>query len=213
MSFGQTLTIALVTAVASLVINSLLQILKKRNDDSINMKSFKRDIAQKKLEGLYLELYKLIIQSEYIRFFTKKYEEKNFDPIDYPFFTIGMSKKNIKFNSTGIHEEIEEIVNPITQISMKLIVENIIDNSSFASTELLKLSIAYRYVHHHFSNERLIEKERVKFDEEELRLSRMIVMLIIQETNKLLEESGYIVDGLEVSKGLFNHNIFKRDRI
>ncbi|MEK4628095.1 hypothetical protein MKZ17_07800 [Solibacillus sp. FSL R7-0682] len=213
MSFEQTLTIAIITAVISLLINSLLQILKKQSDNSINTKSFKRELANKKLEGLYLELYKLIIQSEYVRFFTRKYEKTNLDPIDYPFLSIGMSQKKIKIDSNGFKEEIEEIDNPITQVKMKLIIDKINDNPSYASTELLKLSIAYRYVHHYFVKDNLIKEEKDKFDEEELRLSRMIVMLIIQETNKLLEESEYFVDGKEVSKGLFNHSIFERDRI
>ncbi|HBJ01810.1 MAG TPA: hypothetical protein DDY89_15250 [Lysinibacillus sp.] len=69
MSFEQTLTIALITAVATLIFNSILQILKKNFDESISKKSFKMEQAVLRLDGLYLDIYKSIIQSEYVRYF------------------------------------------------------------------------------------------------------------------------------------------------
>lgn len=213
MSFEQTLTIAIITAAASLIFNSILQVLKKNFDESINTKSFKREQAVSRLEGLYLEIYKTIIQSEYVRYFSNKYDKQHFNPIDFPFLEISMTTKKIKIDKSGYSEEIIEVVNAITQEKKDKIIEKILGNPRYSSSDLLKLATAYRYVNHYFKEENITADLRENIDNEEIKLSRLLVMTIIKETNELLETCNQTIDGKEITYGLFNHEIFERDRI
>lgn len=213
MSFEQTLAIAIITAVATLIFNSILQVLKKNFDESISKKSFKREQAVLRLEGLYLEVYKTIIQSEYVRYFYKKYNNQQFDPIDTPFLEIKMTSKKVSISNKGLREDVQDVINDITQEKKDKIIEKILNNSQYASPELLKLATAYRYVNHYAQRDSLFPELKKNFDLEEVKLSRLIVMTIIKEINILFEECTLTADGKELSYGLFNHDIFERDRL
>lgn len=91
------------------------------------------------------------------------------------------------------------------------IIEKILNCSQFISPELLKLATAYRYVNHYVQKDSLIQELSDNFNQEEIKLSRLIVMTIIKETNILFEECSLTADGKEISYGLFNHDIFERD--
>lgn len=213
MNLEQSIIVAVVSASLALIFNSLIQLLKTYFESRLNNKTFQREQALIRLQSLYLDIYKTIIQSEYVRYFYNKYDNKNFDPIEFPFLEISMSKKTVKFGSKGFSEEIQEVSNDITQEKKDKIIDKILENPQYASAELLKLATAYRYVYHYSQRDNLLEEIKNNIDEEELKLSRLLVMTIIKETNSLSEICSFPIDGKELSYGLFNHTIFERDRI
>lgn len=50
-----------------------------------------------------------------MRYFYNKYNEQEFDPIDTPFLEIKMTSKKMKFSSEGLREDVQNIINDITQ--------------------------------------------------------------------------------------------------
>ncbi|MER2000967.1 MAG: hypothetical protein ABS882_14470, partial [Lysinibacillus sp.] len=117
MTFEQTITIAIITAVFTLVANTLLQTFIKHLDENFESKKFKRNRAMERLDNLYFELYNGVIQSEYFRHFLKKTNNmKDYDYYNYPFFEIGKELRTEKYSLDGNSAvSITELVDDITE--------------------------------------------------------------------------------------------------
>lgn len=164
-------------------------------------KELKRKHNFDQLKELYLEIYGIIVQSEYLRYFIRNYSsQEDLSIHEYPFLEIVHTNNG------------QEIQNPITEFNKSEILKSILNNKKFASQNLLKLAVAYRYVHHHYQ-QNLIDKTLLhNYQEEELRLIGKIVVTIIKETNQMLDECNMEFNGKELSYGVMDLNIIE-DRI
>ncbi|WP_102262856.1 hypothetical protein [Mesobacillus jeotgali] len=196
----QLILVAIIGGMFTLSVAFLTPVLANRKDK----KEFKRKHNYEQLKELYLHIYSIAVQSEYIRYFKKKYHTLDFNIWDYPFLELHMSKTVIK--NGRITEE--EIKNAITSFNKEGIIDLIFEKSEFASQRLLKLAVGYRYVHSNYLKESPFQDH---FQEEELRLISLIVQTIVKECNELLEECNMKYDGKEISYGIMNLDIYNEN--
>lgn len=171
---------------------------------------FKYDFYYKQYSELYCKLYSIVIQSEYVRAFTKVDcgQEISFD--EAPFVEIGPSKKvskkidfkdgeQPKVTST---EEIYET--PLSKFNKSHMCSLIIENDSLASQELLKIAVSYRFAEFYYSGNREVHNSSVvkTADEEEFRLIREMVCCIVKEYNMLRRELKMPYDKNEITDGI-----------
>lgn len=64
----QTITITLLTAIITLLFNSLFHWLKNKFDWFVDVRKFKREHSYSQLKELYLPAYAVVAQSEFLRF-------------------------------------------------------------------------------------------------------------------------------------------------
>lgn len=216
MTFEQTLTIAIITAVTTMIANSILQAITKKLDMEFEGKKFKRNRAMERLDNLYFELYKGIIQSEYLRYFFNNYKLKELDFYNYPFLEIGKRSEKVTTDlfSGEVQSEKNEIIHDDITEEKKIYLANlIIKNSKYASEDLLKIAVAYRYVHSNYQKEHTDKKLQEHFWDEEIRLLRVMVMTIIKEHNHLTDLCGLQYNGKEWNYGHFDSKVFNKDSI
>lgn len=214
-TFEQTITIAIITAVFTLVANTLLQTFIKHLDENFESKKFKRNRAMERLDNLYFELYNGVIQSEYFRHFLKKTNNmKDYDFYNYPFFEIGRELRTEKYSLDGDSVvSITELVDDITEEKKIYLAVLITKNPKYASDNLLKIAKAYRFVHSNYLK-KLEDKVLLElFQEEEIRLLRLMVSTIIKERNELTDLCGLSYNGREWNYGKFDSSIFDKDQI
>lgn len=178
--------LALITTFVTLFVNIFFQFLKNKFDWFNDTKKFKRDYCFAQLKELYIPLYAVVAQSEFLRRF-EGLDDKPYD--EFPFIEIVKTKSKVVTNlSKGIisREEVN-ISDVITEFNKERLVTMIIDKSIFASQELLKLAVPYRLVHMHYQDETINESRLEKFQVQELELINRIVKLIIKECNEKLK--------------------------
>lgn len=205
--------IAIITALATFIANTVFHFFKNQFDWFTDRKKFKREHAYKQLTELYFEIYGIVIQSEYFRFFYSHYKNESIKMSEVPFFEIGIKQENTKKNLfTGeVIEKIEKIVkNGITSYKKELITEKIISNSKYASSKLLKLAIAHRYCESNYQKEFDDAELTKQFRDQELILIKEIVQSIVSETNELLELCHMDFDESEKNDGIINEKVFKK---
>lgn len=207
MTFLQTVQVTVITATLTLSINSIFHYLKNKLDWLTDTKKFKREYSYDQLRNLYLKLYAIICQSEYLRFF---YDIKgSHDTI--PFIEIEkrneIKKKtldfgNIDFNNFTFNTTEYEVSDAITEFNKKKICEEIIQKSEFASQVLLKLAVAYRFVQDYYTDDTLEDKESLeKFQDQELVIICKMIKTIIVETNKKLKQCNMEYSNDEIKTG------------
>lgn len=209
------LWIPLITAFITLGFNVTFHLLKNEFDWFVDKKKFKREHGYKQLTELYLELYGIIVQSEYLRYFYGKADGKEISIYEVPFFELEIKStktKTIINSEKGLRTEThtEMIENGITEFNKRLIDEKIIDRAKYASSDLLKLAIAHRYTEKYYKENITDEKISQQFKDEELLQISKIVRLIIKETNELLELCHMNFDGKEISYGVMNTEIYEK---
>ncbi len=184
--------------VIAAVVSFLTAVINPRLANWKDKKEFKRKHNYEQLKELYLELYSIVVQSEYLRYFIKNYSSKEDLPFnDFPFLEIVHTKNGIP------------IKNPISEYNKSKIQSLILENQRFASQDLLKLAVAYRYVHHHYERNNTDEKMLSNYQDEELRLIAKIVITIIKETNQFLEECNMNFNGKEISYGIMDLSVIE----
>lgn len=198
---------ALSTAVITLVFNSIFHSLKNRFDWFHDNKKFKRDYYFQQLKELYIPLYAIVAQSEYLRRF-EGFEDMPYDEI--PFIEIVKTKSKIVTNLVEgtIKRESVKLSDSITEFNKEKLVKMIIDSGIFASQELLRLAVAYRYVHMHYTDTTIEPVRLEKFQTQELQLINRIVRLIVKECNEKLKSCGmpYNIHEIELSTMIIDYN-------
>mgnify|MGYP000866734145 CR=1 FL=1 len=193
LTFYETVNVSLLTIGITFGTNSIFHYLKNKLDWFADTKKFNRDNSYDQLKNLYLYLYSVICQSEYLRvvFDIKGSHD------DIPFLEAEKKKEikkhtldfnNIDFNNFTFNTVEYEISDAVTEFNKINICEYILNHKEYASQELLKLSVAYRFVHQYYLDETLESKEYLeKFRNHELILIREIVKTIVKETNSKLK--------------------------
>lgn len=176
-------------------------------EDYSKDRSFKYHYYYDQFRELYTKLYCIIAQSEYLRHFFKLYNGSEWDFEDVPFVELHSQKntQSIKFDEgkTTVSNKTTHITNGITEFNKRAIFDIIIEKGEFASQRLLKLAIAYRFVHQNYAGTDETSDIVKTANDEELILIKEIIHCIVKEYNFLRKELklDYVVS--ELSTGLF----------
>ncbi|WP_442601801.1 hypothetical protein [Paenibacillus sp. KN14-4R] len=205
MTFKEALMIAITTAVLSFIATLFANKFKNWFDWIDNTNKFVRDHSYSQLKELYFELYARVAQSEYLRYHLSINKDHN----EVPFIEIHRQKLTISMDPSVASETIN-IKDPVTEFNKYSIAELIINKGAFASQELLKLAVAYRFVHQYYTDQ-TIEKNRLdKFQTEELELIKKIVKCIVSETNQCLKNCSMKYSKKELKQGVMNNETFNK---
>lgn len=91
-----------ITVILTLTFNFLFEIIKRKFSWFDESKKFKRDYYYSQLEEVYLQLYAIIVQSEYLRYFHKI--EEDIDKV--PFIEIQSKNYQTKISFTRWEDNI-----------------------------------------------------------------------------------------------------------
>jgi hypothetical protein len=207
LTFTQMVELAAITGGVTFLANSFFHYLKNKLDWFHDSKKFKRDFAMEQLKELYIPAYGVVSQSEFLRRFNNE-EDKPYD--EFPFFEIVKKQEKVVTDLTArtVKREVVKISDVITDFNKEKLASLIIDKGVFASQELLKLAVSYRYVSKHYEDETIEATKLQKFRSQELDLIHRIVQLIIRETNEKLKECGmpYSNNEIELSTMIIDYN-------
>jgi hypothetical protein len=196
LSAEQLVYMTIITAVITLIFNSIFHALKNRVDWFSDTKKFQRDFSFEQLKQLYIPSYAIVAQSEFLRIFWN-FDDKPYEEV--PFFELVNTKTKFSINSTTGYSKSEvDLSDVITEFNKIELVNMIINKGMFASQHLLKLAVAYRYVHKHYQNESLEAEKLNKFRIQEIDLIDKIVRLVVRETNEKLKQCSLIYSENEI---------------
>lgn len=201
------LWIPILTAIITLLFNICFHFFKNKLDWFQDKKKFERDFSYKQLSELYLALYGVIAQSEFIRYFYKL-DEKN-SILELPFLEIKRIVEKETFRNDGSREYSKtEEANDITKLNKKYLVNLILEKPEYASQKLLKLAIGYRYTHDHYLKPSLHPDDKERFRISELMLIYEIVITVIKETNEKLKICKMEFNENEHDYGIMDYNLY-----
>ncbi|MGG0847890.1 hypothetical protein [Peribacillus simplex] len=177
-----------------------------------NELTFRNDYAFKRYSLLYTELYAIIIQSEYIRFFQRK-NGKEFHFEQFPFLESVSTQTKINIDLTGIvrSQEVKNIINDVTSANKKALYELIIKNGQYASPKILLLAVSYRYTYGNYSGNKKLDDEKLSdaFDSSEVALLADLIETIIKEYNEMRKTVNLSYSESELLTGRLEHTYFK----
>ncbi|KLV27239.1 hypothetical protein ABW02_06885 [Niallia circulans] len=210
MNLTDSIGLAFFTIIFTFLTNILFKHLQDKFDFMADTKKFKRDYYFKQLTELNLELYAIIAQSEFLRYF---HDLKNRGTIKEIPFLESKQNKTVQTRDmiTGeILQQTEEVIaTSISKFNKMELVENIINKKQYASQKLIKLAVAYRYCHEFYLKDDIVPEQLKKFQEEELRLIYDIVITVVSETNAKLKfcKMDYIES--EIKTGTMQSDVFE----
>jgi hypothetical protein len=88
------------------------------------------------------------------------------------------------------------------------LVEFILEKKEFASQDLLKLAVGYRYIHGHYRNESFTKKQLEKFQTKELEFIYQIVTFVNKEFNGKSKYCNMEYSKSERKEGEMDNSIF-----
>ncbi|WP_024832099.1 hypothetical protein [Ruminiclostridium josui] len=149
---------------------------------------FKYNFYYKQYSELYSKLYAIIIQSEYVRRFILITDEQEHSFEEVPFFEITPTRRvnqQLKFEAgkpVTLSQSTEEIETPISQFNKKQLCDYIIENGEYATQELLKIAVSYRFAYSHYEGNPDVKNSSCEdaANDEEFRLIREMVCCIEQ---------------------------------
>lgn len=168
---------------------------------------FKYEFYFEQYSRLYSRLYPIVIQSEYLRYFIKISEKKDYPFDDYPFLELVKKttianysfKSDVKVESSSKTEIIDT---PLTEFNKENLCNYILENAAYADQSLLKLAVEYRFAHEHYGNDKAPSNTNDTANDEELRLIREIVCHIVKKYNFLRKELNMSYDENELNTGI-----------
>lgn len=201
---NQVFIVTCLTVALTFIANICFHFFKNKLDWFDATKKFKREYCYMQLKELYLDLYAVIAQSEYIRDFLSIQGE--FD--DIPFIEIEKKKitQKISFSNATVEGKEYKIKDAITEFNKIGIASKIIEKSQYSSQALLKDAVAYRFLHQHYRDNTIDKSLLNKFQEDELNLLKRIVKGIVKECNEKLKMCGMEYDKQELENGLIKYS-------
>lgn len=187
---------SVIPVILTIIFNVIYDVFRRKGEAKL-------ELSLKRLTNLYLPLYTIVSQSEYIRYFFN---------ISLPFHEVPFNeihKKCTKINilSGGVEEKEKE--DEITSFNKKKMVKLIIDNSQYASAKLIKLAVAHRYLEDNYLTDISNKEISEKFADEEVKVLSEVVLTIVKETNELLMYCGMEYDINELELGVMNTSVYK----
>ena len=171
---------------------------------------FKYELYYKQYSELYCKLYPIIIQSEYVRHFIFLTDKNEVTFVDAPFLEISPTHRvntKISFKEgepITVTNNQENIDTPISRFNKIQLCEYIIDNGQYATQELLKAAVAYRFAHSNYSGNPDVNSSSCEdiANEEEFRLIGDMVKSIVKDYNWLKKELKMDYNENELSSGI-----------
>lgn len=207
MNLSDRIGLAFFTIILTFITNMIFKYLQNKFDFMVETKKFKRDYNFEQLKGLYLELYAIIAQSEFLRYFHELQSQGKMK--DIPFIESKRTKVKEKrdlFTKEVLERKEEVIKTSISEFNKMELVDFIIKNKKYASQKLIKLAVAYRYCHEFYQKENTDNSK--KFQDEELRLIYDIVLTIVSETNAKLKYCKMDYIKSEMDTGIMQSDVF-----
>ncbi|MCM3789442.1 hypothetical protein M3221_13635 [Domibacillus indicus] len=213
MTMQDKIIIAVITVAATFLTNLIFHYLKNKLDLFEDKRKFKREHSYNQLKELYLELYGIVSQSEYVRYFEKRHSGQETPFEEYPF--IELTSKRVKevrnLITNRVTKRTEEVIhNAITDFNKLAIAEKIIDKKEFSTQKLLKLAVAYRFCHEYSQFDWEDEERKQAFEKEEVELIANIVKTVIKECNQMLETCHLDYDSKELGNGFMDYSFLNR---
>lgn len=152
----------------------------KHVDDYNRNSKFRMDLQYKRYDELYSIIYKNICLSEFYRIFIKENSSYELSFEEAPF--IDMDDKTDTYFSL---------------LNKNSLCEYILSHANLASTQLLKVAVAYKYIYENIKNKKYkiedsLTGEKKDITEytntQELRLLKEMIEIIIKEHNELVNE-------------------------
>lgn len=167
--------------------------------------SFRYDFYYNQYSELYSHLYAIIIQSEYVRHFMAVSDDQNVPFDEAPFLEISPTRRvnekttwrSDKPTETKRTEEIIET--SLSQFNKEQLCEYIISNGKYASQNLLKLAVSYRFAHHYYGGNASCADAA---NAEEFSLIKRLVCCIVSEYNQLRKDLKMSYDDSELETGI-----------
>ncbi|KAF5047957.1 hypothetical protein [Acetobacterium wieringae] len=171
---------------------------------------FKYDFYHKQYSELYSKIYAIVIQSEYVRRFIQitKGQEHSFEEI--PFFEVTPTQRvnqQLKLEvgkPVAFSQSSEEIETPISQFNKRQLCDYIIENGEYATQELLKIAVSYRFAYSHYEGNPEVKNSSCAdaANDEEFRLIRDMVCCIVKEYNYFRKELKMNYNHSELESGI-----------
>lgn len=173
---------------------------------------FKYDFNYKQYSELYCKLYSIIIQSEYVRRYIQLTDGVLHTFEESPFIEITPTQRTtqtMEFKQgerPKVSQKVETIVTDISLFNKQELCNYIIDKGEYASQELLKLAVSYRFAHNHYSGNPEAKNSSTAdvANEEEFRLIKEIIFCIVKEYNYLRKELKMEYSDKELDSGIIN---------
>ncbi|MEH7223869.1 hypothetical protein V7112_08610 [Bacillus sp. JJ1566] len=209
MDLQDSIGLAFFTIILTLLTNIGFKYLQNTFDFMVETKKFKRDYYYKQLTELYIELYAVIAQSEFLRYF---YDLNNFGTFkDLPFIETNTEKEKVEkdlFTGKVLSVEKSIVKTAISDFNKMKLVDLVLSKKHLASQDLLKLIVAYRYCHNYYLKHDLIGIQLEKFQTHEFELIHDIVIRIVRETNERLKFCDMAYNEYEREHGVMDSKLF-----
>lgn len=178
-------------------------------EDYSKDRSFKYQYHYNQFRELYTNLYCIIAQSEYLRYFFNRYKNSELGFDDIPFIELQKAKYTVSSKKEGdkitILNKKYTTTDVVTEFNKKELFTIIIDKGEFASQRLLKLAIAYRFVHQHYAGTDETSDIVEEANNEEFVLIKEMIQCIISEYNYLRKELKLDYVETELTTGIFEN--------
>jgi len=169
---------------------------------------FKYDFYYKQYSELYSKLYAIVMQSEYVRRYIKLAKDIDISFEASPFLEITKTHRTtcrVNFDEntgTKIESKTVDIETPISQFNKTQMCDYIIEKGEFASQELLKIAVAYRFANSRHSGTENNTPESKITNDEEFRLIREMVCCIVKEYNLYRKNLNMEYEAEELETGI-----------
>ena len=171
---------------------------------------FKYDFYYKQYSSLYCKLYEIIIQSEYVRHFLGLTDGNKFTFDEVPFIEISPTHRVTRqlvcptSESAKYSQSTEDIETPISKFNKKQLCDYIIENGEYATQELLKKAVSYRFAYSNYAGNPEVNNSSCEdqANNEEIQLIRDIVCLIVKDYNFLRKELKMEYNENEIKTGI-----------
>ncbi|MED4822249.1 hypothetical protein P9654_20890 [Bacillus atrophaeus] len=212
MDLQDSIGLAAFTLIVTFFSNLLFNYIKSKFEWFTDKKKFKREREFDQLKHLYFKLYGMVAQSEYLRYFFSS-EQKEYSIVDFPFLELErkVTKRLTDLKTGELNINTEEITDTFSNFSKLNLAELIIENSHYASQDLIKLAVGYRFCNNLYLKEGgTIETISDKLKTEELLLIYKIVLMVVKETNSMMKTCGFSYNQNEEQSGIMDYTIYKQ---
>lgn len=162
--------------------------------------TFHHHFSYERYAKLYSQLYGYVLQSEYARYF-HEIDSASLPFQDVPYLEIVTKNQKQRFENGYLEVEEKIIENELYNHNKQKLYQTIIEQSEYASQELLKLAFSYRIVHFFYGDKNKNQPVNEKANDEELRLIRELVICIVKEYNQLRKKLDMSYDKHELQTG------------
>jgi hypothetical protein len=180
-SLWNSLIIAIVPVIFTIATNLIYDSIKRKNE-------FIKQIKIQELKELYIPLYCMISQSEYIRFILGDLPNVSFSIEDAPYIHLEKKRNNIKIDKDGFHKETYKVDDELTKYDEKTMVNLVIDKSKYASPKLIKLAIAYRFIVENRDTTDITIKAKIEAQYNNIAIN--FIKEVVSRTNEKLKYCG-----------------------